>query len=229
MGSFAFRSSRLLALLLASAVVSSSLSGCRRADAAPANNAPSLSAVQVGDSVRVVARWSNPCDARGCADSVRVQWSHKTAALPVRHSRQNADTLFAALPDWGDSATVGVSVAGVRRGLVGAPRIASLVIRRADLAPPIVDTLRVDTLGMVDAIERAAELDSFPLVVIREATDAGLPFYVGGSRQLCAIGRNRYTGRVAILVEYAVTDAEAIRVGEACAAAARQYDTERAG
>jgi hypothetical protein len=220
---------RLFPFLLAVVLSGSAFAGCRRADAASANNAPSLVAVQVGDSVRVIARWSNPCDARGCSDSVRVQWSRNGAALAVRHSRQNADTLFAALPAWGDSATVGVAVAGVRRGLVGASRAASLVVRRADLAPPLVDSLRVDTLAIAADLELAASRDSFPLIEIREAADAGMPFVVGAPRQLCALARNRYTGAVAILTEYDITDAELARIGDACAAVARQYATERAG
>lgn len=149
-----------------------------------------------GDSVRVVATYALRCDVRGCADSARVVWSLNGQAVRTVTTRALADTFRVTAPVWGDSVRVSVAVAAVRRGLVSEARTATYVVRASDAAPPAPDGVRVDTLGVL-----AAELDSFPVITVRDTLGRNAGTVApGDSMPLCALARHRYTGETRILV-----------------------------
>lgn len=137
---------------------------------------------QTADSVRLSARWSLPCDLRGCADSSRVTWTVSgagngaTDAVVVlrtvgpRTTRATADTVTLARPRTGDTVQVTVTVVPVRRGQSGTARTATVALTTADAPPPPVDSLRVDTLpradsGRVDVYAADGRLLPDPLVL----------------------------------------------------------------
>lgn len=191
---------------------------------------PTLRPLQVGDSVRVVATWRNPCDARGCADSTRVTWRAGTAAPLTRTLARTTDTLWIKAPAWGDSVRVAIEVSTIRRRLVSDLRTASVIVRRLDAPPPPVDSLRVDTLELRRQLAAIALRDSFPSVAIRDTLggrSGSIP--VGGSLDLCVIGRNRYTGVVAVLVDDAVPEDVASRIERQCERARALVASERSG
>ena len=205
------------------------LGACGRADAST-TSLPTLAVEYVQtDSARVIATWRRPCDARGCADSYRVQWT-AGAVSRLRNTGALAETLFVARPAFGDSLVVTVAVTALRRGLSGVTRTSSATVRNPDAPPPPVDSLRADTL--LTAAE-AALVDSFPLIVVRDTTGATLPetwgLPLGGRFRLCALARNRYTGEVRTFVPGDATDAELASADHACAAARAAYATERSG
>lgn len=191
---------------------------------------PTVRVQQVGDSIRVVANWRNPCDTRGCADSSRVTWQVGTRAPIVRTMRRTADTLWSTAPAWGDSVRVSVTVEAIRRGRTGEPRTVSTVVRRLDAPPPPVDSLRVDTLELRRQLAAIAVRDSFPSVAIRDTLggrSGSIP--IGGTLELCVIGRNRYTGVVAVLVDDAVPEDVANRIERQCERARALVASERSG
>jgi hypothetical protein len=214
----------LAALLIAAASSAASLAASQR-------EGPTVTATQARDSVRVVASWGRGCDLRGCPDSIAVTWSVGGIAQAPRITRARTDTLWLTAPAWGSSVTVTVTVTTYRRGLASAPASATTTVRRTDAPPPAVDSLRVDTLALRIELERVAEADSFPVIVVRRAVDYSTEsrMVVGDSTQLCAIGRNRYTGRIALFVEWEVSDAELQRIESACAEASDAYAAERSG
>jgi hypothetical protein len=176
------------------------------------------------DSARVIARWSRPCDSRGCADSYRVQWT-AGAVSRLRNTAALADTLFVTRPAIGDSLVATVAVTSLRRGITGATRTATAVVRNPDAAPPAVDSLRTDTLTYEGAL-----LDSFPVVAIRDSlgrSSGELPLF--GTTRLCALARNRYTGDVTILVPDTLTAGAETREADRCERARLSYASERAG
>lgn len=191
---------------------------------------PTLRPVQVGDSVRVVATWRNPCDARGCADSTRVTWRAGTAPPLTRTLARTADTLWLKAPAWGDSVRVAIEVSTIRRRLVSDLRTASVMVRRLDAPPPPVDSLRVDTLELRRQLAAIALRDSFPSVAIRDTLggrSGSIP--VGGSLELCVIGRNRYTGTVAVITDVTWPEDVSNAVERRCERARAAYATERGG
>lgn len=191
---------------------------------------PTLRSVQVGDSVRVVATWRTPCDARGCADSTRVTWRAGTAAPLTRTLARTTDTLWLKAPAWGDSLRVAIEVATIRRRLASDVRTASVIVRRLDAPPPPVDSLRVDTLALLRELAAIAVRDSFPIVVTRDTLGRREgPLPVGGVLELCAIGRNRYTGTVAVLTDVTLPEDVANAVERRCERARAAYATERGG
>lgn len=191
---------------------------------------PALRVQQTGDTVRVVATWRNPCDARGCADSSRVTWQVGTRAPVVRTTRRTADTLWLTAPAWGDSLRVSVAVAAMRRRDVGEPRSVTTVVRRLDAPPPPVDSLRVDTLALLRELAVIAVRDSFPIVVTRDTLgrrEGSVP--IGGLLSLCAIGRNRYTGTVSVLTDVTWPEDVTHAVERRCERARAAYAAERSG
>lgn len=214
----------IAALLIAAASSVASLAASQR-------DGPTIAATQARDSIRVVASWGAGCDLRGCPDSMAVTWSVNSVARTVRVVRRRTDTLWLTAPAWGSSAPVTVTVTTYRRGLASAPTSATTTVRRTDVPPPAVDSLRLDTLALRIELERVAEADSFPVIVVRRAVDYSTEsrMVAGDSTQLCAIGRNRYTGRVALFTEWTVTDAQLRRIESACAGASDAYAAERSG
>lgn len=206
------------------AVFAFALAACGRVSATETNQ-PTLTVEYLQqDSARVIARWSRPCDAKGCADSYRVQWTAGSVAR-LRSTSALADTLFVTRPAVGDSLIATVAVTSMRRGLVGATRTAAAIVRNPDAPPPAVDSLRADTLAAL-----AAELDSFPVIVPRDTLgrNAGT-LTVGESTLLCGLARNRYTGEVRIFVPAdAPADADAY-FAQVCERARVAYASERAG
>ncbi len=215
---------RFLCALLAFA-----LTACGRADARETNT-PSLTVEYMqGDSARVIARWSRPCDAKGCADSYEVAWWRGAGTFaPIRTLTRTTDTLRLARPAIGDSAIVEVIVTSVRRKLAGQTRSARVVVRNPDAPPPPVDSLRADT---TDAAYEAAMLDSFPEIVIRDSLGrTGYNGYrVGDTIVLCAMSRNRYTGEVRSLIQADAPPGADEETDEACAHARALYAAERSG
>lgn len=212
---------RFLCALLAFA-----LAACGRADARETNR-PTLSVEYFQqDSARVIARWSRPCDGKGCADGYRVQWT-AGAVSRLRNVAGLVDTLRLARPAIGDSIVATVAVTSLRRGLSGPTRSAVAVVRNPDAPPPPVDSLRTDTLSVYEA----ALLDSFPTFVVRDSLGrTGYNGYrVGDTILLCAMSRNRYTGEVRSLVAGdAPVGAEEL-TDEICAHARAVYAAERSG
>lgn len=198
------------------------LASCGRADAA-ATNVPTLTAEVQGDSTRVVARWTRPCDAKGCADRYRVIWQWRTGARDVTAT---TDTMWYATPRIGDTLAVSVTVHAVRRGIEAAPRSAQTVLRNPDTSPPPVDSLRVDTLSI-----EAALLDSFPAEVTRtENGYEGLALLLAERHALCRLARNRYDWRdVRIVVDPSWTDREIEEVNQRCERARALFIAERDG
>lgn len=191
---------------------------------------PTLRPVQVGDSVRVVATWRNPCDARGCADSTRVTWRAGTALPLTRTLARTADTLWVAAPAWGDSLRVAIEVATIRRRLASDVRTASVIVRRLDAPPPPVDSLKVDTLALLRELAAIAVRDSFPIVVTRDTLGRREgPLAIGATLELCAIGRNRYTGVVAVLTDLTWPADVSNAVERRCERARAAYAAERSG
>jgi len=191
--------------------------------------APTLRTLQQGDTVRVVAAWRPACDVRGCSDSSRIVWRWGTQTV-TRTTRRTADTLWVAAPAWGDSLRVAIEVATIRRRLASDVRTASVIVRRLDAPPPPVDSLRVDTLALLRELAAVAVRDSFPIVVTRDTLgrrEGALP--IGGMLSLCAIGRNRYTGTVAVLTDITWPEDVANAVERRCERARAAYATERGG
>lgn len=202
------------------------LAACGRADARETNVVSLAVEWTQGDSARVIARWSRPCDAKGCADSYRVQWAAGAIAR-TRNTPALLDTLWVAKPAIGDSLTATVAVTSLRRGLAGPTRTASAVIRNPDAPPPPVDSLRADTLSVYEA----AMLDSFPEIAVRDSLGrTGYTGYkVGETIVLCAVSRNRYTGEVRSLIPMdAPPDADSL-TDQRCALARASYAAERDG
>jgi hypothetical protein len=178
------------------AILAFALAACGRADAAT-TDLPTLTVDYVqADSARVIARWARPCDAKGCADAYRVQWT-AGAAPRLRTTVALADTLFVARPAVGDTLVATAAVTSVRRGIAGTTRTATTVIRNPDAPPPAVDSLRADTLTLAER----AELDTFPVIVVRDTLGRSSgTFAVGEGTVLCGLARNRYTGEVRLFV-----------------------------
>ena len=203
------------------------LAACGRADATETNRPTLTVEYYQTDSARVIARWSRPCDSKGCADTYRVQWKALSITLTEDLTTQ-VDTLVLARPAVGDSTVVDVSVTSIRRRLLGPTRTARAIVRNPDAPPPPVDSLRVDTLT---TLEEAAFLDSFPAIVIRDSLGRNgyAGYKVGDTILLCAMMRNRYTGEVRSLVAGdAPLDAESI-TDAACAHARALFAAERDG
>ena len=206
------------------AVLAFALAACGRADAST-TDLPTL-AVTYGpaDSAQIIATWKRPCDAKGCADSYRVQWT-AGAISRLRNTSALVDTIVVARPAIGDSLTATVAVTALRRNLVGVTRTASAVVRNPDAPPPPVDDLRADTLSVL-----AAEIDSFPVIVARDTLGRSeSTLSPGADTVLCGLARNRYTGEVRIFIPAdAPPDADAY-LERVCAKARMAYVVERAG
>lgn len=212
---------KLLCLFLALFAVAA----CGRADAAT-TDLPMLTVDFVqADSARVIAKWARPCDAKGCADAYRVQWS-AGALTRARTITVVADTYFVARPAVGDSLLVSVVVTSIRRGIVGSTRTSTTVVRNPDAPPPAVDSLRTDTLTLAER----AELDSFPVIAVRDTLGRSSgTFAPGDGTVLCGLARNRYTGDVRLYVPAdAPPEADAF-LERVCERARMAFVFERAG
>lgn len=199
------------------------LIGCGRVEAST-TDLPTLTVEMQADSARVIARWSRPCDSRGCADSYRVQWTAGPASR-LRNTAALADTLFVTRPAIGDSLVATVAVTSARRGITGATRTATATVRNPDAPPPAVDSLRTDTLTTL-----AAEIDSFPVIVARDTLgrSAGT-FKVREGTVLCGLSRNRYTNEVRVFVPADAPVGADEYLGTVCEKARQSYASERAG
>ena len=118
-----------------------------------------------GDTLAVPVRWSAACDVLGCPDQYRITWAIDYGALPnsdgvvapsaTRVLRdtvltRTADTVRVAMPNIAQPATVCVYVVAVRRGLASDVRSACRTIETPDAAPPAVDSIKWDSLGVLD-------------------------------------------------------------------------------
>lgn len=212
------------------AILAFALAACGRADAATID-LPTLTVDYLqADSARVIARWARPCDAKGCADAYRVQWT-AGAAPRLRTTVALADTLFVARPAVGDTIVATAAVTSVRRGIAGTTRTATTVIRNPDAPPPAVDSLRADTLTY-----EAALLDSFPVDVIRTTLGQKVPLWPAPllmspsiDFHLCYLSRNRYTGEVRILVPSEAPPEADEAIATRCEVARQLFAAERDG
>jgi hypothetical protein len=192
------------------------LSSCSSADAKN-SNLPRLEVTYQNDStVLVKASWSRPCDSKGCADSYRVVWNNSDVRKTITVQR---DSTIYRLPVFPDSSLVTISVTSIRRGILGTSRTSSLYIKNPDSPPPPVDSLRVDTLNIEEAL-----LDSFPLVTQRILRSE---FGVGDSTFICALAKNRYTGRVRIVIDPSWINSEVEEVNVKCEILRKGLETER--
>lgn len=188
---------------------------------------PTLAVEVVSDSARIIARWTKACDSKGCADSYRVQWAVNGVTV-TRATTALADTFFMALPPVGTAQPVTVTVAAVRRDLVGPARSATIPVQNVDAPPPPVDSLRIDTLAY-----EAAQRDTFPTEVLRDSLGqqvAALDLRLGEAHTLCKLARSRYDATdVRIIVPEDATTAEEEFIVTMCATARRVYAGERSG
>jgi hypothetical protein len=154
--------------------------------------APGLDVTMQPEGARVIARWSAVCDWRGCPDSFRVTWTRGTVEQPARTVPGRADTATIALPPFGDSVRVVVSVVALRRGQASAAKTATTWLRTPDAAPPAVDSLAIDTV----ALRVAALEDTFPRLAIRDSLGRrAVTVAPGAVIQWCGLAFNRYTGQ----------------------------------
>lgn len=201
------------------------LIGCGSADASTTDR-PTLTVELQADSARVIATWRSPCDAKGCADAYRVQWSAGSVSR-TRTTGALADTLHVARPALGDSLVATVFVTSIRRGRDGATRTATATMRNPDAPPPAVDSLRADTLP---SLAQLAFEDSFPTKVIRDELGRSRGVLIDGTvSRLCPLARNRYTGEVVLLVDQSYDDATRTRVENRCEDARLLFQAERDG
>lgn len=192
--------------------------------------APSLAVEQQGDSMRVVAAWKPACNPLGCSDAARIEWRVNQFVVATRTRATTADTLWHRAPPYGDSLRVVVTVTAIRRGISGEARSASAWLVRRDAPPPPVDSLRVDTLALRLALEQAAIDDSFPVIAVRDTlgrSSGDLP--LGMALNLCALSRNRYTGRVTIMVPPDAPAWADTSEARRCELARTRYEAERSG
>ena len=111
------------------------------------------------DSARAIATWKPACDAKGCADAYLVQWTNAGKAVRSATVPGTADTVRLGLPPYGDSTRITFTVTTQRRGKLGPSRTASITLQNVDVAPPGVDSLKVDTSAV--AYADSARLDVF--------------------------------------------------------------------
>jgi len=215
-------------LCCALAVLLVVLSACANANASPsADQRPvfRVEAVQT-DSLRIIGTWSRSCDVRGCADAYAVRWAAINFTRATTKSG-TVDSVVVKRPAYGDSLLVTLSVNAMRRTLSGPARSAALWLRTTDAAPPVVDSVAVDTLAMYDAAQR----DSFPDFEVRTADGlAAMSLSMTAPTQrLCVLSRNRYTGSVVVFAPYHITAAKADSIETACEHARQLFAAERDG
>lgn len=170
---------------------------------------PTLSYTVAGDSVKIVARWTVPCDERGCADRMSAQWTAGAGNTVIRNSgwpvpagataaTVQSDSVTIARPIYPATTTVTVRVTAQRRNLSSAAKTASVTVTTSDQPPPAPGTIefRVDTLDPGYAALR----DSFPRIAVRRADGSARAVAYGETVQFCVVGRNRYTGEVALFI-----------------------------
>ena len=126
--------------------------------------------VLVQDSLILVpARWAPACDALGCADSYRVTWAASGLGLVGALSAsaddvaesdglsrvlrdttitEPLDAVTVPVPEIGQPITVCLYVVAMRRGLASDVTSACRTVERPDRAPPAVDSIVWDSLGI---------------------------------------------------------------------------------
>lgn len=129
---------------------------------------------QAADTARFIARWQRPCNASGCADSVRIAWTLNGVAQPVRTRAHPLGATW--VPDtvrtlraWCPApTTASLTLTFTRRGVAIAPitRTATMGCRDQVLTPP--DSFVIDT-GFV--WRGAVRVDSSPRVHASTAAD----------------------------------------------------------
>lgn len=201
---------RLAAVAIAAAMALGSGAAIADAPSPATAPAPTLAITKQGDSLRAIARWAQPCDARGCADTYRVTWLVGNAARSVRTLTRRVDTLWTAAPPWGDSVRITVNITAERRTLASPVRSASRVFRRPDSAPPAVDSLVIDSL-------RTALADSISQIMVRTPSgERTVALTFGQPIQWCTLGRNRYTNAVQVVTDPAWDHALRMRLEREC-------------
>lgn len=219
------------------------------------------------DSLVVPVRWNASCDALGCADSYRVTWTLRERAAvvanPPRTSAPSApspapsvkelvlrevtlagtgDSVRVPLPAIGQPREVCVYVTALRRGLSSDVRAACRTVEAPDKAPPAVDSIKWDSLGVRTqppsdsvvmasgrilhgayqyriASDTAAWSDSLPLPLTDGRTSTARPTW---TVQMCAVAPHRDGVTQVVLVPQAMaSDAQASAYVTRCTQAAR--------
>lgn len=207
------------------AVLPFAMGGCQPVGARETNIPTMKVEYAQGDSAAVIARWTRACDAKGCADRYAVSWRVGGVTGVMREITRLADTAMVARPAFGDSLVVTIAVTPIRRGLSGAVRMASAVVRNPDTPPPPVDSLRADTLDVL-----AAELDSFPVISVRDTLGhSSGTFAPGEGTVLCGLSRNRYTGEIRLFIPADAPEGADEYLAMVCERARQSFQWERGG
>lgn len=114
-------------------------------------------AVVVGDSTRLPLRWKTVCDALGCPDAFRLEYTSRLAtaaastAVMFRSVRvvANVDTSRIKTPEVGKPVTVCVAIRSERRGLLSSPLTSCRNVETADGPPPPPDSINWSGLKVV--------------------------------------------------------------------------------
>lgn len=105
-----------------------------------------FSAEQVGDSVRVVARWVPRNDNRGPADYFQTLWTSTNRTPKTGRVTAPSDTFMIPRPAPADSAIVNIGIVAVRRNKVSLDTLRGrIIVRNPDVPPLAPDSLRIDT------------------------------------------------------------------------------------
>lgn len=114
-------------------------------------------AIVVGDSTRLPLRWRTVCDALGCPEAFRLEYTQRlasaaaSAAVLFRSVRvvANVDTARIRTPEIGKPVTVCVAIRSERRGLLSVPTTQCRNVETADGPPPPPDSINWSGLKVV--------------------------------------------------------------------------------
>jgi hypothetical protein len=114
-------------------------------------------AIVVGDSMRLPLQWRSVCDAGGCPDAFRLEYTkrHKDSSIAANVSIRSvrvtatADTATVRRPLLGQPQAVCVSIRSERRGLLSVPVGNCRLVETPDVAPPPPDSINWGALGVV--------------------------------------------------------------------------------
>lgn len=124
---------------------------------APEPSASWAAVVVVGDSTRLPLRWRTVCDAMGCPEAFRLEYTSRlssaavTANVLFRSVRvvANVDTARVRTPEVGKPLTVCVAIRSERRGLLSSPLSSCRSVETADGPPPPPDSINWSGLKVV--------------------------------------------------------------------------------
>ena len=128
----------------------------------PATGTLGFTAEEVGDSVRVIARWVPRNDGKGAIDYYKTFWTSTNRDPKNGQVVAPIDTFMVPRPAPADSAIVRVGVVSVRRNKVSLDTLRGVfTIRNIDTPPLGPDSLKIDTTH-VDSSQMVALLPYAP-------------------------------------------------------------------